>query len=93
MKWSSNHVPVRVAVAVAVVLLVGAISAGAEHLEAKMYGVDNWNQGCNGNSLNWSAMVDLVPATSGVARMADLTPTQQAGLIQSFSELSLDPED
>jgi len=32
--------------------------ASANHLEAKMYGVDNWDQDCSGNSLNWSAQVD-----------------------------------
>ena len=32
--------------------------AAANHLEAKMYGIDNWDQDCIQNSLNWSAQVD-----------------------------------
>ncbi|MBU6281983.1 hypothetical protein KGQ64_07050 [bacterium] len=38
--------------------LVVPSTSHATHLEAKMYGVDNWNLDCPGNSLNWSAQVD-----------------------------------
>ncbi len=39
-------------------VLATPIIAAATHLEAKMYGVDNWDLDCSGNSLNWSAQVD-----------------------------------
>jgi hypothetical protein len=42
----------------ALALALGAAASRANHLEAKMYGVDNWDQDCSGNSLNWSAQVD-----------------------------------
>ncbi len=34
--------------------------------------------------------VKIIPASSGVSRMADLTPAEQAGIIHAFSELSCD---
>ncbi|HYB97976.1 MAG TPA: DUF6345 domain-containing protein [Candidatus Limnocylindrales bacterium] len=39
-------------------VFASASPALANHLEAKMYGVDNWDLDCSGNSLNWSAQVD-----------------------------------
>lgn len=33
--------------------------------------------------------IRIIPAASGVARMASLSPTEQAGLVHAFSELSL----
>lgn len=38
--------------------------------------------------LNGPAGVKIVPATSGVQQMAELTPQEHAGLIHAFSELS-----
>lgn len=35
------------------------------------------------------AGIHIVPASSGVARMADLEPAEQAGLVRAFSELAL----
>lgn len=53
---SVRQVTVRVALALALAAVPLAVQA--EHLEAKMYGVNNWDQDCNGNDLNWSAQVD-----------------------------------
>ena len=42
----------------AAALVVSPQIARANHLEAKMYGVDNWTTTCTGGARSWSAMVD-----------------------------------
>jgi len=49
---------VRIFPVVAGLMLVLPLAARATHLEAKMYGINNWNDTCGGNNLNWSSMVD-----------------------------------
>ncbi len=39
--------------------------------------------------INGPAGIKIVPASSGVAAMSDLTPAQNAGVIRSFSELTV----
>jgi flagellar biosynthesis protein FlhG len=39
--------------------------------------------------LNGPAGIKIIPASSGVTSMSDLTPAQNAGIIRSFSELTL----
>lgn len=54
---SSYPRPLHALVAAALVAALAA-PAGATHLEAKMYGVDDWTDECTGGDRSWSNMVD-----------------------------------